>query len=116
MNVVLGNLANINMLIYLDNICVASSNIEYHFEKLEIVIKRLREHKLRLKPSKYLFFKQPIGFLGFHISNGSVKTADKNVQVVKIFKRLASRKQVRSFLGTLNSYRCIIPDLSKILT
>ena len=64
--------------------------LESHFEKLEIVFKRLREHNLRLKPSKCHFLGESIDFLGFHISNGQVKPADKNVQVVKNFKRPAS--------------------------
>ena len=113
MNVVQGDLDNLNILIYLDDICVASQNISSHFDKLNIVFQRLRYHNLMLRSSKCHFFKQSKDFLGFHISDGQVKPAKKNVEDVKYFKRPISTKQVRSFSGTLNFYRPCIPDLSK---
>ena len=113
MNCVLGDLSTFNILLYLDDICIASKDIESHFEKLNLVFERLREHNLRLKPSKCHFLKSKIKFLGFQISDGKVCPADKNVEVVKNFKKPSSRKQVRSFLGCLNFYRRCIPDLAK---
>ena len=113
MNFVLGDLSNINILIYLDDICVASKDVDSHFEKLNLVFQRLRYHNLRLKPSKCHFLKSKINFLGFQISDGTVSPAHKNIQVIKNFKRPSSRKQVRSFLGCLNYYRRSIPELAK---
>ena len=116
MNVVLDDLANLNILIYFDDICMASQNINSYFDKLNIVCQRLRYHNLRLKNSKCHFLKQSMNLLGFHISGGQVRSAEKNVEVVKNFKHPISRKQVRSFWGTLNYYRQCIPNLGPLLS
>ena len=40
------------LLVHIDGIAVFSSSFEQHLERLQIVFKKLREHGLKLKPSK----------------------------------------------------------------
>ena len=44
-------------LIFLDDILVFSQSFEEHLERLEVVFSRLKQHGLKLKPSKCEFFK-----------------------------------------------------------
>lgn len=113
MNVVFGNLAHVGILVYIDDIVVSSKDIASHLEKLNTVFSKLREHKLRLKPSKCTFLSTSIEYLGFQISKGQVAPINKNIEVIKNFKVPSSRKALRSFLGTVNFYRRHIPDFSK---
>ena len=43
--------------IFLDDILVFSKSFEEHLERLEAVFSRLKQHGLKLKPSKCEFFK-----------------------------------------------------------
>lgn len=113
MNVVFGNLAHAGILVYIDDIVVSSKDIASHLEKLNAVFSKLREHKLRLKPSKCTFLSTSIQYLGFQISKGQVAPINKNVEVIKNFQVPNSRRALRSFLGTINFYRRHIPDFSK---
>lgn len=113
MNLILGDLSNLGILIYIDDIAIASKDVESHFDKLNLVFNRIRQHNLRLKPSKCHFFKTSIVFLGFKIEKGKISPIDKNIKVISQFKTPTSRKQVRSFLGCLNYYRKFFPDFSK---
>lgn len=113
MNVVLGDLRDLSIQIYIDDIAVASKTIEDHFDKLELVFNRLRQHNLKLKPNKCKFFKSDIQFLGFNISEGKISPINKNVEVIKNFKIPSTRKHLRSYLGCLNYYRKFFPDFSK---
>ena len=43
----MGDLSKFNILIDLDDICVAFKNIDSHFEKLNIVFQTLRQYSVR---------------------------------------------------------------------
>ena len=49
-------------LIFLDDILVFSSTFEEHLERLEAVFSRLKQHGLKLKPSKCEFFKNRVTY------------------------------------------------------
>ena len=61
-------------LIFLDDILVFSQNFEEHLEWLEAVFSRLKEHGLKLKPSKCEFFKTKVKYLGHVFSQDGVET------------------------------------------
>ena len=56
-------------LIFLDDIFVFSQNFEEHLERLEAVFSKLKQHGLKLKPSKCEFFKTKVNYLG-HVGQG----------------------------------------------
>ena len=68
MGVVLGDLAFEVLLIYLDDILVFSNDFDTHCERLETVFNRLRQHGLKLKPSKCHLLRETVTFLGHIIS------------------------------------------------
>ena len=59
----LGELNLTYCLIYLDNIVIFSKTAEEHLHLLCIVFNQFREHNLKLKPSKYSFFRKEITYL-----------------------------------------------------
>ena len=61
-------------LIFLDDILIFSENFEDHLERLEAVFSRLKQHGLKLKPSKCELFKTSVNYLGHVVSENGVKT------------------------------------------
>ena len=61
-----------NCLIYLDDIIVFSKMEEEHLHHLHVVFEHLREHILKLKPTKCEFFRNKINYLAHHVSKEGV--------------------------------------------
>ena len=70
----MGDLNLRECLIFLDDILIFSQNFEDHLERLERVLSKLKEHGLKLKPSKCEFFKTSVTYLGHVVSQSGVKT------------------------------------------
>ena len=70
-------LGDLNMnwcIVYLDDIIIFSQDAASHIERLEAVFKKLAKAGLKLKPSKYEFFKKRIKYLGHIVSEEGVST------------------------------------------
>ena len=68
----LGELNLTYCLIYLDDVIVFSEMPEEHLQRMCVVFDCLREHGLKLKPSKCDVFKSEINYLAHHVSKKGV--------------------------------------------
>ena len=68
----LGELNLTYCLIYLDDVIAFSETPEEHLLRMHVVFDHLREHGLKLKPSKYDVFKSEINYLAHHMSKQGV--------------------------------------------
>jgi hypothetical protein len=102
------------VVVYLDNIIIFSRSIDEHLKHLQTVFNRLREVKLKIKPSKCEFFKKELKFLGYRVSAKGIHTDPSNT--IKIQKATPPRneKEVRGFLGLCQFYRKFIQNFQKI--
>ena len=50
--------------IYLDDLIIFSDTLEEHLERLNIVLKRLRECNLKLSPKKCKFMQRRVKYIG----------------------------------------------------
>ena len=110
-------LGDLNMtwcVVYLDDIIVFSDNPKDHIVRLEAVFKKLASAGLKLKPSKYFFFKEEIDYLGHLVSGKGVATSPKKIEAVTKWPVPQTVYDVRSFLGLVGYYRRFIRDFSKI--
>ena len=101
-------------IIYLDDIIVFSKSREEHLERLKGVFQKLREAGLKLKPSKYEFFRDKIAYLGHIISKAGVETDPKKIQNITDWVRPKTVTDVRQFLGFTNYYRKFIKQYAQI--
>ena len=83
--------------------------LEYHFECLEKIVARLSFHNVRLSVNKSEFAKSKILFLGWIISHDFVIPDPRQTDKIKNANFPTSKKEVRSFLGLVNSIRRVIP-------
>ena len=78
----LGELNFTYCLIYLDDVIVFSEMPEEHLQRMRVVFDRLREHGLKLKPSKCDVFKLEINYLAHHVSQKGVLPLKKNLESI----------------------------------
>ena len=74
----LGELNLTYCLIYLGDVIVFSDTPEEHLRRMRVVFDCLREHSLKLKPSKCEVFKSEINYLAHHVSQKGVLPSKKN--------------------------------------
>ena len=102
-------------LIYLDDIIVIGRTFEDMINNLDKVLTKLRDAGLKLKSRKCQLFAREVEFLGHIISCEGIKTDPRKTEAVREWPRPENVHEVRSFLGFCSYYRCLFPNLLKLL-
>ena len=110
----LGELNLTYCLIYLDDVIVFSEMPEEHLLRMRVVFDHLREHSLKLKPSKCDVFKMEINYLAHHMSKEGVRPSKKNLESIAQCPPPDTYTKVKSFVGLVGHYRCFIKGFAKI--
>ena len=79
-----------------------------------MVFEHLREHGLKLRPSKYDLFKSEIIYLTHHVSKDWVKPSHKNVVSIIECPVPKTFTDILSFTGAMGHYRYFIKGFAKI--
>lgn len=95
---------------YLDDILVYGKSRMEHDRNLEAVLERLREHNVRLNPSKCVFGEKSVKFLGFRLSDNGWSVEDDKRAAISNFRRPVTISEVKSFLGLMNFTERFIPN------
>ncbi|KAJ8346574.1 hypothetical protein SKAU_G00279750 [Synaphobranchus kaupii] len=83
MEVVLGDLAFDVLLIYLDDIILFSESFKSHCKKLDLVFNHLKQHGLKLKPSKCFLLRTEVKFLGHVVSTDGIRVDKDKVKALE---------------------------------
>ena len=110
----LGELNLTYCLIYLDDVIIFSRTEEEHLERMHVVFDCLREHGLKLKPSKCDLFKTAINYLAHHVSKKGVLPSKKNLEAVAECPPPDTYTKVKSFVGLVGHYRHFIKGFTNI--
>ena len=103
------------ILVYLDDILIASPNREAHLQHLKIVLQRLRDNGLVLNKAKCQFFRSQVEFLGLKVTASGVEPLPEQLSTIRDFPQPGTIKELQGFLGAVNFYRRFIPAAAKIL-
>lgn len=114
MNEVLDELVGTACFVYLDDIIIHGRTRQEHDENLRKVLTRLKEYKLRVKPSKCQFLTNEIDFLGHRITPRGVGMSVEKINALRSLKVPNTVKRLRSFLGLANYYRKFIANYATI--
>ena len=110
----LGELNLTYCLIYLDDVIVFSDTPEEHLQRMRVVFDHLREHGLKLKPSKCEVFKLEVNYLAHHVSQKGVLPSKKNFESIAQCPPPDTYTKVKSFVGLVGHYRHFIKGFAKI--
>ena len=110
----LGELNLTYCLIYLDDVIVFSEMPEEHLQRMQVVFNHLREHGLKLKPSKCEVFKPEINYLAHHVSQKGILPSKKNLESIAQCLTPDTYTKVKFFVGLVGHYRCFIKGFAKI--
>lgn len=111
----LGDLRDEICIPYLDDVIVFSSSFTEHIEHLRKVLRRLREHGVKLKPKKCTLFKQEVSFLGRLVSQNGYCMDPKATSHLQAWKHTkpSTIGDVRKLMGLLGVYRRQIKNFAQ---
>jgi len=109
--------------VYMDDIAIHTSQrtneteAEHqtrHREYVHIVLDKLEENDLYLKPEKCDFEKKEIDYLGLIVGGNKLKMDPKKLRGVADWLKPTNPTEIRKFLGFTGYYRYFVPNYSKI--
>jgi hypothetical protein len=113
MNDIFQDMADIFVIIYLDDILIFSKNIEDHHQHVRQVLDRLRKKLLWVKPKKSIFHTDWVEFLGFIVSK-DVAMDEAKSSAIFAWPIPTNINEVQSFLGFAHFY-CLILNFLDIV-
>jgi hypothetical protein len=102
------------VLIYLDDITVFSSIHELHLQHLKRTFLKCRRYGISLNPKKSNFALKEGKLLGHIVSADGVRIDPKRVEAIKNLSLPRSKKDIQSFLGTINFVRRFIVNFVEL--
>ncbi|KIK13227.1 hypothetical protein PISMIDRAFT_18137 [Pisolithus microcarpus 441] len=103
-NSIFGDLLDVCVIVYLDDILIYSNDIKNHKKHVCEVLHRLQEHSLYAKPEKCEFHSKSIKYLGFFLSPDRLTMSEDKVKSIRDWPELRKVKDIQSFLGFANFY------------
>lgn len=101
---------------YIDDLLLLSKGSwTDHLERLEEVLKRLKEKNLKVNPLKSFFGIGEVEYLGYMISREGIKPQPKKVKAILSMQRPTTTTEVRRLVGMVNYYRDVWRGRSHIL-
>jgi len=114
MNIVLAGLLFVICLCYIDDLIIFARTEQELLDRVNVVLTRLREAGLKVKPSKCCLFKNEIAFLGHRISANGIQPLPDKLQAITDWPRPHCVRDVRAFYGLASYYRHYVKGFATI--
>ena len=99
---------------FMDDIILLSKTPQEHVQLLERMFKALRAAGLRITPSKTELFKKEVLYLGYIISENSLKVPKYYTDIITEWPLPKTVKELRAYLGKIGYYRKFIKNFSRV--
>ena len=112
METILGGIANV--IIYFDDILIATPCLRSHVIVLKEVIKRLHDNNMRIRLEKCNFFKESVKYLGVIVDRNGQRPDPSKCAAITSMPPPESATQLKSYLGALTFYSRFIRAMASI--
>ena len=114
MNECLAGLRGVICIPYLDDVLAYSKTFDDHLEDVQMVLKRLCEHGIKLNFKKCNWFRKEAQYLGHILSEDGYRVEGANDEVIdRLNEAPKTVGELRSLLGFIGYYRSFIQDFSR---
>ena len=110
-----GDLVEQGVVVFQDDILIASPNMDKHLDTLEMVLYRLRRHKFKVSWMKCSFMSENTQFLGYKLSARGIEPIGTKIDALAETPIPENAKQLHSFLGLINYYSRFIEGLARLV-
>lgn len=104
----------LNLVAYLDDILIFSTDLDSHRRHVCQVLKRLLQHHLYINAEEFEFLASKVTFLGFIICKGSISMDTEKVTAFRNWPTPSTHEQLQQFLGSANFHRKFIKNFSSV--
>ena len=103
-----------NVVVFIDDVLIASRTFEEHLTLVSRVMNTLSRYGIKIKLSKCCWFREEVTFLGHIVGRTGVKKCPTYTAAVVNFPKPKNVKELRSFIGMVNFQRKYIAHCSTI--
>jgi transposase InsO family protein len=113
MDLILGDLYQTGVSVYLDDILIFGTTFEATYGLLAEVFRRLAAAGFTINLEKSTFFLPEIEYLGHVIAEGNIKPNPERVRSLNRVRPPSTVKELRSILGMFGYYQSYVPNFSE---
>ncbi|XP_076660892.1 uncharacterized protein LOC143364412 [Halictus rubicundus] len=103
-----------DVVVYMDDILIATQTIEHHLQILNRVFTLLVDNKMEMRLDKCKFLYNEIEYLGYLITEKGLSPPKTGIQAVENFPIPRGVREVQSFLGLCSYFRKFIEQFALI--
>jgi hypothetical protein len=112
MNLIIHDLLEIILEIYIDDVVVKSDSMNNHLADLCLVLERMCQYRLKMNPLKYEFGVSASKFFGFIIHENGIEIDPTKIESINKVQMSQCKNDMQKFLRKLNYLRRFIFNLS----
>ncbi|GAB0086702.1 Zinc finger, CCHC-type [Sergentomyia squamirostris] len=102
------------VIVFMDDVLIASTSLDECIETLQVFMERLREANLTLNLDKCKFFQTSVTYLGHRIDKHGAHPGEVKVEAIKRFPKPKNTHEVRRFLGMAGFFRKFVKDFASV--
>ncbi|GMF82085.1 unnamed protein product [Aspergillus oryzae] len=115
-NEALGEILDVFVIAYLDDILIFLHNLKEHVQHVQAVLEKLQKAEVRLKLKKCEFHVQETEFLGHWISTEGIQAEEGKVKAIREWPEPTNLKELQQFIRLLNYYRNVFDKAKEAIT